>query len=181
LAVRQQNERPLPPSTYNEDVPEAIGAAVLRALEGDPLRRYSSAEALADGLERGLAGEDVTLPLADDDTPTRQLGGETATRPLDRTAATEYRPSPPAPPPRRRPSPPQPAAAPAPRRKRSGFSRFVRALMALIALIVIAGAVAVMVILLTDKAAGVEIREVAGDTVDNVVSDLKQLVRDNTQ
>ena len=33
--MRQQNERPLPPSTYNDEVPEAIGAAVLRALEGD--------------------------------------------------------------------------------------------------------------------------------------------------
>ena len=44
LAVRQQNERPLPPSTYNDEVPEALGAAVLRALEGDPARRYASAE-----------------------------------------------------------------------------------------------------------------------------------------
>ena len=56
LAVRQQNESPLPPSTYDAEVPEALGAAVLRALEGDPLRRYSSAAELADGLERGLAG-----------------------------------------------------------------------------------------------------------------------------
>ena len=41
LAVRQQNERPLPPSTYNDEVPETLGGAVLRALEGDtcaPLR-----------------------------------------------------------------------------------------------------------------------------------------------
>ena len=36
LAVRQQNEKPLPPSTYNDEVPETLGAAVLRALEGDP-------------------------------------------------------------------------------------------------------------------------------------------------
>ena len=36
LAVRQQNERPLPPRTYNDEVPETLGAAVLRALEGDP-------------------------------------------------------------------------------------------------------------------------------------------------
>ena len=38
LAVRQQNERPLPPSTYNDDVPEPLGGAVLRALEGDTSR-----------------------------------------------------------------------------------------------------------------------------------------------
>jgi hypothetical protein len=53
--------------------------------------------------------------------------------------------------------------------------------MALIALILIAVAVAVVVILATDKAASVHVREVAGDTVDNVVDDLKQLVKDNTQ
>jgi len=53
LAVRQQNEKPLPPSTYNDEVPETVGAAVLRALEGDPNRRYASAGELAGGLQRG--------------------------------------------------------------------------------------------------------------------------------
>src|SRR6185369_4625765 len=65
LAVRQQNEKPLPPSTYDSDIPEPLGAAVLRALEGDPSRRYASAEELANGLRRGLEGEDVTLPLGE--------------------------------------------------------------------------------------------------------------------
>ncbi len=36
LAVRQQNESPLPPSTYNDEVPETLGGAVLRALERRP-------------------------------------------------------------------------------------------------------------------------------------------------
>ena len=94
LAVRQQNERPLPPSTYNDDVPETLGAAVLRALEGDPARRYASASELAGGLRSGLQGEDVTLPLRRRTPPTRVLGGETATRRLDQTAQTEYRPAP---------------------------------------------------------------------------------------
>ena len=86
LAVRQQNERPLPPTTYNDEVPETLGAAVLRALEGDPARRYASADELAAGLQRGLQGEDVTLPLAEGSTPTNVLpGGETATRRLDQT------------------------------------------------------------------------------------------------
>ena len=87
LAVRQQNERPLPPSTYNDEVPETLGAAVLRALEGDPSRRYASAGELAGGLQRGLQGEDVTLPLDEGATPTAMLGGETATRRLDRDRA----------------------------------------------------------------------------------------------
>ena len=109
LAVRQQNERPLPPSTYNDEVPETLGAAVLRALEGDPARRYASASELAGGLQLGLQGEDVTLPLSEREPhATNVLGGETATRRLDQTAQTEYRP---APSPTRRPVPPRPRAA----------------------------------------------------------------------
>ncbi len=49
LAVRQQNEKPLPPSTYNSEVPEPLSAAVLRALEGDTRRRYASADEFATG------------------------------------------------------------------------------------------------------------------------------------
>jgi serine/threonine-protein kinase len=36
LAVRQQNERPLAPRTYNDEVPETLSTAVLNALEGIP-------------------------------------------------------------------------------------------------------------------------------------------------
>ena len=184
LAVRQQNERPLPPSTYNDEVPETLGAAVLRALEGDPSRRYASAGELAGGLQLGLQGEDVTLPLAEGDTPTRMLGGETATRHLDRTAQTEYRP---APSPTRRPAaraplPPPPITpqAPAPP-KRGAFSRFARFVMALVALVLIAAAVAAAVIYTTDKATGVKATEVAGNTVDKVVEEFKDLVKKNTE
>jgi serine/threonine-protein kinase len=109
LAVRQQNERPLPPSAYDSEVPEPLGAVVLRALEGDPNRRYASAEELATGLRLGLEGEDVTLPLEGGTAATGVLGGDTAaTRHLDRTSQTEYRP---ATSPTRRP---QPRVAPAP-------------------------------------------------------------------
>jgi eukaryotic-like serine/threonine-protein kinase len=184
LAVRQQNERPLPPSTYNSEVPEAFGAAVLRALEGDPNRRYASASELAGGLHLGLQGEDVTLPLGEGGTPTSVLGGETATRRLDRTAQTEYRP---APSPTRRPTPrsaqpPPPRAPQAPaQQQRSAFSRFARFVMALVALVLIAAAVAAAVIYTTDKATGVRATEVAGDTVDKVVEEIKDLVKKNTE
>src|ERR1700760_1412608 len=98
LAVRQQNEKPLPPSTYNSEVPQPLGTAVLRALEGDTSKRYASADEFATGLEFGLEGEDVMmLPSSGEgNTPTRVLGGDTAaTRHLDRTTAqTEYRPVP---------------------------------------------------------------------------------------
>jgi len=188
LAVRQQNEKPLPPSTYNDEVPETLGGAVLRALEGDPNRRYASADELATGLRMGQQGEDVTLPLGEGTAATNVLGSDTAaTRHLDRsTAQTEYRPAqsqtrrpeprvaPPAPPAAR---PSRAPAAP----KRSAFSRFIRFVLALAALILVAAAVAAAVIYTTDQAAGVKVKQVAGDTVDKVVEEVKDLVKKNTE
>jgi serine/threonine-protein kinase len=184
LAVRQQNETPLPPSTYNSDVPETLGAAVQRALEGDPNRRYASADELSTGLQLGLEGEDVTLP--DGGTAaTGVIGGETApTRHLGRdTAATEYRPSSPT----QRPQPRMPAPAaeparrPAPPPKRGVFSRFFRFVLALVALVLVAAVVATVVIVTTDKAAGVKVSKVAGDTVDKVVEEVKDMVNNNKE
>jgi eukaryotic-like serine/threonine-protein kinase len=181
LAVRQQNEKPLPPSTYDDEVPKTVGAAVLRALEGDPSRRYASADELANGLQLGLQGEDVTLPLEAGTARTRVLGDETATRRIDRTERTEFRP---APSPTRRPSartapPPPPRTATEPRS--SFFSRFARFTMALIALVLIAAAVAAAVIYTTDKATGVHATEVAGNTIGKVVEELEHLVKKNTE
>jgi eukaryotic-like serine/threonine-protein kinase len=187
LAVRQQNEKPLPPSTYNDEVPETLGGAVLRALEGDPNRRYASADELANGLHLGLQGEDVTLPLQEGATPTKVLGGDTAaTRHLDRTTAqTEYRPAQSQtrrPQPRVSPPPPPPAPSRAPARpRRSAFSRFVRFVLALVALVLVAAAVAAAVIITTDKAAGVKVSKVAGDSVEKVVEEVKDLVKKNTE
>jgi serine/threonine-protein kinase len=188
LAVRQQNESPLPPSTYNEDVPETLGGAVLRALEGDPNRRYASADELAGGLRLGLEGEDVSVP--EGATPTSVLGGDTAaTRHLDRTTGqTEYRPAqsqtrrPEVRAPQPPPMAPPPARAGAPRQTtRSGFSRFVRFVLALVALVLVAAAVAGAVIYATDQAAGVKVSKVAGETVDKVVEELKEVVKKNTE
>ena len=185
LAVRQQNERPLPPSTYNDEVPETLGGAVLRALEGDTARRYASADELAGGLQLGLQGEDVTLPPEEGETTTQVLGSEEATRRLDQTERTELRPSPtrrpvaraPQPAPAPAPEPLTPAAAP----RRSAFSRFARFVLAAVALVLIAAAVAAAVIIATDKATGVHATEVAGDTVDKVVEEVKELVKKNTE
>jgi len=186
LAVRQQNERPLPPTTYNDEVPETLGGAVLRALEGDAARRYASADELAGGLQLGLQGEDVTLPPEEGETATQVLGGEEATRRLGQTERTELRPASPT----RRPvaRAPQPPAEPAPPRvapaaaaRRGAFSRFARFVLAAVALVLIAAAVAAAVIVATDKATGVHATEVAGDTVDKVVEEVKELVKKNTE
>jgi serine/threonine protein kinase len=187
LAVRQQNEKPLPPSTYNDDVPETLGAVVLRALEGDPSRRYASASELAGGLVLGLEGEDVTLPIGEGTAPTNVLGGEAATRRLDQTAQTEYRPAQPSStrrPVARAPQQQPPPVAPPPVRgpkKRSAFSRFTRFVLALVALVLIAAAVAAAVIYTTDKATGIKASEVAGNTIDKVVEELKEAVKKNKE
>jgi serine/threonine-protein kinase len=185
LAVRQQNERPLPPSAYNDAVTETLGGAVLRALEGDTARRYASADELAGGLQLGLQGEDVTLPLDEGTAATNVLGAETATRRLDQTERTELRPaSPSRRPAARAPKPapaPPPPAAPAGPAKRGAFSRFARFVLAAVALVLIAAAVAAAVIVATDKATGVRATEVAGDSVDRVVEEFKELVQKNTE
>jgi serine/threonine-protein kinase len=186
LAVRQENERPLPPSTYNSEVPETLGTAVLTALEGDPARRYGSADELAGGIRRGLHGEDATLPLSEGGTTTGVLGGEAATRPLDQTRPTEFRPARSQtrrPAPGAAPRPPVPAAPPPPARprRRGAFSRFARLVMAVVALVLIAAAVAAAVIYSTDKASGVRATEVAGDTVDKVVEEFKDLISKNEE
>jgi serine/threonine protein kinase len=176
LAVRQQNERPLAPHTYNDEVPETLSGAVLRALESDPARRYASANQLAQGLRDGLAGFDVTAPL-EEDTPTRALREEDDDLATRRLPRTEYRR--PAAPPPRRPAPPARARA-APRRP-SAFARMMRTLGALVALVLIAAAVAAAVIFATDNASGPELRRIGGDTVDQVVQELRDFINDNTQ
>ena len=186
LAVRQQNESPLPPSTYNDEVPEPLGAAVLRALEGDPARRYASADELAGGLPLGLEGEDVTLPVDEGTAATSVLGGETATRRLDQTAQTEYRPARPRRPGARRtgaaaPSPPAPPRGPGASRSAAPSPASPASSWPLVALVLIAAAVAAAVIVTTDKATGVKATEVAGDTVDKVVEEFKELVKKNTE
>ncbi len=57
LAIRQQNERPLPPTSYDTEIPEALGGAVLRALEGDP-SAATSAPTSWPAACAGPAGED---------------------------------------------------------------------------------------------------------------------------
>ncbi len=172
LAVRQQNEQPLAPRTYNEEVPATLSSAVLRSLEGDPERRFATASQLAEGLRLGLAGTDVTLGM-DETAATRQIQREPRTRRLE----PERRPVPP--PPRRAPTAQRPAAAA--RRRPSPFRRFMRAIGALIVLLLIAAAVAVGVIAATSKSTGVKLRDIGGDTITKLSDEMKSLVEDNTK
>jgi serine/threonine protein kinase len=182
LAVRQQNERPLPPRTYNDEVPETLSAAVLGALEGDPARRFGDADQLAVNLRRGLRGEEVTLPLVEEATPTQALGGgdaTEATRRLDRQQRRRAEPPPP-PAPSRRARAHQPVIQPA-TKKRGPFARMLRGIGAIIALLLIAGAVAAAVIISTDQSTGHKIEKVVLNSVRDQVDGLTRLIQGNTK
>jgi serine/threonine-protein kinase len=56
------SDPPVPPSRLRRRVPAALEAICLKCLEKDPRRRYPSAAALADQLERALAGDFQARP-----------------------------------------------------------------------------------------------------------------------
>jgi eukaryotic-like serine/threonine-protein kinase len=167
LAVRQQSERPLNPTTYNDAVPQSVGDAVLVALDTDPARRFGTGGELAGAL-RGHAP--VTAETGSE-APTRIVGGETtaATRHLPRT---QPRPAP------RRPQPPaRPPREPA-RKRRSP----ARTIAALVILLLLAAAVAGLVALTSSgPSERVQIEEVVGDNVQDTADELRTLIRDNTE
>ncbi|HSP79719.1 MAG TPA: protein kinase [Myxococcaceae bacterium] len=59
VLTRIQNEEPRPPRSLDRDIPEDLQAIVLKCLEKERSARYDSARALAEDLERFLAGEPV--------------------------------------------------------------------------------------------------------------------------
>jgi eukaryotic-like serine/threonine-protein kinase len=171
LAVRQQSEQPLHPSSYSDDVPQAVGDAVLVALESDPSRRFAAAGELADALRRGLMGESPAGTAQ-----TRVLGGDTptaATRHMPRTR-TQRRPQ-------RRPAPPrQRQPAPPPKRRRA--PTVARNLLALIAILLLAAVIAAIVVLASGSNSGkINLDQVVKHNVSDQIDALKQVVDDNTK
>ncbi|MSO41829.1 MAG: serine/threonine protein kinase [Solirubrobacterales bacterium] len=177
LAVRQQSEQPLPPSSYNDEVPQAVGEAVLVALESDPEARFAAAGELADALRRGLDGESP----ASSEARTRVVSGGSeptaATRHLPRTQSTRR------PPPRRRqPQRAQrPPAGQAPRKP--GQVNVVRTVAAVVALLLLAAVVAMFVVLATDNNTSqrTNVEDIVKDNVNDQIDALRNAIEDNTQ
>jgi serine/threonine-protein kinase len=177
LAIRRENERPLPPTSYDPAVPQTLSTAVLRSLEGDAGRRYAAARQLAIALRAGLSGQEP--PGADADAPTRALAGDStgATRRLSQ-AAPPRRPAAPS-----RPAPgPRPAAAPARTRpRRSLASRLGSAIGILLVIALLAAVIAGVVLLTTDAGQNTQSGELIKDTVNDQIQTLEDFLDSHTQ
>jgi beta-lactam-binding protein with PASTA domain/predicted Ser/Thr protein kinase len=68
IALKQVGELPVAPSAYNSEVPPALEAVVLRALEKDPARRFADADEFISALEHAGAGVAPPPVLATDRT-----------------------------------------------------------------------------------------------------------------
>jgi serine/threonine-protein kinase len=187
LATRRENERPLPPTSYDPDVPETLSRAVLRALEGDVANRYSSARDLSLALEAGLAGREPPQPQ--EDLPTSMLAGAgtgtAATRRIDPNPATPVAPQAALPPRRPAPAAPRPAAAAsraAP--KRSAAGRVGRAIAALALIAILAAVIAAIVLMATDAGQGTDVGQFLDDLpneLPDVANDIEDFINENTQ
>ncbi len=176
LAVRQQSEQPLPPSSYNEEVPRAVDDAVLVALETDEGARFAAAGELADALRHGLSGGAPTGSEA----RTRVVGGgETtaATQHLPRTEGARRQP------PRRRQQQraPRPPIRPAQARK-PGSMNVVRTAAAVVVLLLLAAVVAGLVVLTTSSPSQRNnIEDIVKQNVQEQIDSLRNAIQDNTK
>ncbi len=173
LAIRRESERPLPPSSYDSQVPETLSTAVLRSLEGDPTLRYSTARELSAALQAGGAGREPPAPD----------GGTAATRMLssEPTGATRRLPAETTPPTRRpRPAPrSRPAARPPARQpKRSVAKRIRTAIGVLLVIAILAGVVAGIVLLTTNAGQNTDLIK---QTIPDTVKAVKEFIHSHTQ
>jgi hypothetical protein len=178
LSIRRENERPLPPSSYDPEVPEQLSTAVLRALEGDVAARYGTARELSAALRAGIAGAEP--PVASGEAPTRALAaGTAATRAMtddSPTPVSEQRPvARPAPPPRA-------VARPAEARPRRSFMGHLMRVLGLLLLIgILAAVIAGVVLLVTDAGQNTDVGDFVKDQLNEQIDALRDFIEQQTQ
>ncbi|MCB0876298.1 MAG: protein kinase [Solirubrobacterales bacterium] len=178
LAIRRENERPLPPTSYEKKVPDALSKAVLRALENEPEDRYVDALAYGAALRAGLEG---IAPASEATTRLVDQRSTAATRVAPREPRTPTSPARAARPRRTSPPPRRPASAPAkPPRRRSRFASFMRAVFAVILVAIVAGLIAAVILLATDAGQNTDLGRYLSDNFDQSVDAFKQFIQDNT-
>ncbi len=182
LAIRRENERPLPPTSYDPDVPQTLSRAVLRSLEGDGTTRYTSARELSQALQDGVAGREPSDP---GEAPTDALGvglRTDETRRMEADPATPVSPMPAAP---RRSAPrpaPRPVITPAQSKsRRSASSRFFRGVLVLALIAILAAIIASIVLLVTDAGQDTNLGELIKENLSDQIQSVEDFIRDNLQ
>jgi len=196
LARMQESGPPLSPTDLDRDIPEALSAAVMQALDPWPEGRYEAAPDMEKALREGLSGiappapTAATSALRDDTSATQMLAdGTEATRAQPPTGARRRRQLEPiAEAPRRRPAEPPArersrarAAAPPPaarRRRRSPFKAIVATVLLLGVLVL--GVLAYQLVNIGATRA-IQLKENVQGDVEQAVDELKGLIEDNTR
>ena len=174
LAIRRENERPLPPDSYDSAVPETLSTAVLRSLEGDPALRYSTARQLSAALRAGLGRPGA----ARRPTPRRRRGALAGEH--DRGHAAPAGRATPA---GRPPGPARPGAPPAargrarrrPSRAARSRSRLGSAIGILLVIALLAAVIAAVVLLTTNAGQNTDLVKRQRPGADPVAQGLHQL------
>lgn len=76
VALKQVQEEPVDPITYNPNIPVSVNRIILKAMQKDPNLRYQSATEMIEDLKMALKrpNEDfVVLAYRDDDSPTQKV------------------------------------------------------------------------------------------------------------
>ena len=177
LALKQQREAPTLLDHLNPEVTPELAAAVDRALALEPTDRYATAEELREALVAGARG------VAPETSATRIVAPAAAETGVSRavpvpvgpaTPVQQRQPLPPSRPPLA-PAHPPPAPMPAPQARRRRLAPVIVLLVALL----VGGAVIVGV--LSGQSDTVRLRQVVYDQADQTVSELQQLIRQNTR
>ncbi|MEO8092656.1 MAG: serine/threonine-protein kinase, partial [bacterium] len=178
LSIRRENERPLSPTSYDRDVPDELGTAVLRALEGEVAARYSTAREFSTALRAGISG--LAPPTPSSDAPTRVIGG--ATEPTRALAGGPPTPVAAQRPVRHRPPAQRPVITPAPSGgKPSAFGRLMRVVGLLLLIGVLAALIAGAVLLVTDAGQNTDVSQFIEDRIDEQIQSARDFIEENTQ
>jgi len=81
VALKHVNDVPVPPRSVNPQIPPALEAVILKAMEKDPTRRYRSADDMRDDLQRVIAGRAVVAQPRVDDTTVMPIIDRSTTAP----------------------------------------------------------------------------------------------------
>lgn len=68
VALKHVNDEPVPPRQIVPQIPPALDAVIMKAMQKDPARRYRSAEEMREDLQRVAAGRAVAAPARVDET-----------------------------------------------------------------------------------------------------------------